>query len=193
MAGDQRGGRGENEKREARSECARIRPSSNACHAGQENGPFYICLLFPFILTFTAFSSRDFKASGEELDSIQATCNDLLQTHEQLRAIIPNEQVKRRLDGEATFIAQEWDEVYNREKSRLIKGHFEDLRASLERDIDELHKEWAEVNRLFSTLGYSADIHERYQVEFSHFLFLFFSTFLTLAFVSVVFVFDFLC
>ena len=104
------------------------------------------------------------QASDDELDSIQATCNDLLQTHEQLRIVIPNEQVKRRLEGEATFIAQEWGEVYSREKSRLVRGHFEDLRSALERNIEGLDKEWAEVNEAFSTQGYSAELHERYQV-----------------------------
>ena len=77
---------------------------------------------------------------------------------------MPNEQVKRRLEGEATFIAQEWGEVYSREKSRLIRSHFEDLRSSLKRNIDGLDKEWAEVNHQFSTQGYSGDLHERYQV-----------------------------
>lgn len=110
-------------------------------------------------------ASFAFQASDDELDGIQATCNDLLQTHEQLRAIVPNEQVKRRLEGEATFIAQEWSEVYNREKARLIRGHFEELRSSLERNIEALDKEWAEVNEQFSAQGYSADLHERYQVK----------------------------
>jgi len=55
--------------------------------------------------------------------------------------------------------------VYNREKARLIRGHFEDLRSSLERNIEALDKEWAEVNEQFSGQGYSADLHERYQVE----------------------------
>ena len=107
------------------------------------------------------------KASSDDLDSIQAACNDLLQTQEQLRAIIPNEQVKRRLEGEAAYIAQEWGEVYNREKSRLIRGQFDDLRASLKKNIEALDKEWAEVNHHFSTQGYSEDLHERYQVSIS--------------------------
>ena len=124
---------------------------------------------FPFVYIFSSskvISSTyfAFQASDDELDGIQATCNDLLQTHEQLRAIVPNEQVKRRLEGEAAFIAQEWSEVYNREKARLIRGHFEDLRSSLERNIEALDKEWAEVNEQFSGQGYSADLHERYQV-----------------------------
>ncbi|KAJ7337132.1 hypothetical protein OS493_009986 [Desmophyllum pertusum] len=95
-----------------------------------------------------------FQASDDELDDIQATCNDLLQTHEQLRVIVPNEKVKRRLESEATFNAQEWGEVYNREKTCLIKGHFEELRSSLARNIESLDKEWAEVNEQFSTQGY---------------------------------------
>ena len=116
-------------------------------------------------LKHVSFSSFVLQASDDELEDIQATCKDLLQTHEQLRAIVPNEQVKRRLEGEATFIAQEWGEVYNREKTRLIRGHFEELRSSLERNIEGLDKEWAEVNEQFSTQGYSADLHERYQVK----------------------------
>ena len=115
--------------------------------------------------THISSTSFAFQASDDELDGIQATCNDLLQTHEQLRAIVPNEQVKRRLEGEAAFIAQEWSEVYNREKARLIRGHFEDLRSSLEKNIEALDKEWAEVNEQFGGQGYSADLHERYQVE----------------------------
>ena len=79
---------------------------------------------------------------------------------------MPNEQVKRRLEGEAAFIAQEWGEVYHREKARLIRSHFEELRSSLERNIEGLDKEWAEVDEQFSAQGYSADLHERYQVEF---------------------------
>ena len=79
---------------------------------------------------------------------------------------MPNEQVKRRLEGEATFIAQEWGEMYSREKSRLIRGQFEDLRSSLERDIEGLDKEWTEVNHQFSTQGYSGGLHERYQVQY---------------------------
>lgn len=55
--------------------------------------------------------------------------------------------------------------MYNREKARLIRGHFEDLRSSLEKNIEALDKEWAEVNEQFSGQGYSADLHERYQVE----------------------------
>ena len=117
-----------------------------------------------YSLKVCTISFFPFKASDEELDSIQATCDDLLQTHEQLRAIMPNEQVKRRLEGEASFIAQEWGEVYSREKSRLIRGHFEDLRSTLERNIEGLDKESAEVNQQFSTQGYSAELHERYQV-----------------------------
>lgn len=54
--------------------------------------------------------------------------------------------------------------MYNREKARLIKGHFEELRSSLERNIEDLDKEWAEVNEQFSGQGYSADLHGRYQV-----------------------------
>ena len=54
--------------------------------------------------------------------------------------------------------------MYNREKARLIRGHFEELRSSLERNIEDLDKEWAEVNEQFSSQGYSADLHERYQV-----------------------------
>ena len=57
--------------------------------------------------------------------------------------------------------------MYNREKARLIKGHFEDLRSSLEGSIETLDKEWAEVNEQFSGQGYGGDLHERYQVEHS--------------------------
>ena len=72
--------------------------------------------------------------------------------------------MKRRLEGEATFIAQEWGEVYSREKTRLVRGDMDKLRSSLERNIEGLDKEWAEVNQQFSTQGYSAELHDRYQV-----------------------------
>lgn len=107
------------------------------------------------------------QASHDELEDAQATYEDLLKTHEQLRTIIPNEQVKRRLEGEASFITQEWGEVYNREKSRVVRGHVEELRSSLDRNIQALDKEWAEVNEQFSSQGYTADLHERYQVNIS--------------------------
>ena len=141
--------------------------SSTNLHFNPLFPPSFSCLplcLHPLIYHGVSSASFTFQASDDELDGIQATCNDLLQLHEQLRAIVPNEQVKRRLEGEATFIAQEWSEVYNREKARLIRGLFEGLRSSLERNIEALDKEWAEVNEQFSGQGYSADLHERYQV-----------------------------
>ena len=73
--------------------------------------------------------------------------------------------MKRRLEGEAIFIAREWSEVYSREKGRLMRGRVEDLRSALDRNIEALEKEWAEVNDQFSAQGYSAELHERYQVE----------------------------
>lgn len=88
-----------------------------------------------------------------------------MQTHEQLRAIFPNEQVKQRLEGEVIFIAQEWSEVYSREKERLVKSHVDELRSTLEMKVEGLDKEWAEVNEQFKAQGYSAEIHERYQVR----------------------------
>lgn len=104
------------------------------------------------------------QVSSDDLDSMQATYNDLLQTQEKLRAMIPNEQLKRRLEGESAVISQEWSEVFGREKSRLIRGQVNDLRSSLERRIEDLDKEWAEVNHQFSTQGYTEELHERYQV-----------------------------
>ena len=92
----------------------------------------------------------------------------MLQTHEQLRGIAPNDHVKRRLEDEAMDIAQEWSQIYNREKTRLVKGHFEDLCSSLEEDIKILHRDWAEVYELFSSQGYSAELLERYEVSFGH-------------------------
>ena len=71
------------------------------------------------------------------------------------------------MEGEASFITQEWGEVYNREKSRVVRGHVEELRSSLDRNIQALDKEWAEVNEQFSSQGYTADLHERYQVNIS--------------------------
>ena len=108
--------------------------------------------------------SLNTQASGDDLDSMQATYNDLLQTQEKLREVIPNEQLKRRLEGESSFISQEWGEVFGREKSRVILGQVNDLLASLERKIEDLDKEWAEVNRRFSTQGYNEELHDRYQV-----------------------------
>lgn len=55
--------------------------------------------------------------------------------------------------------------MYNREKSRVVRGHVEELRSSLDRNIQALDKEWAEVNEQFSSQGYTADLHERYQVN----------------------------
>ena len=57
--------------------------------------------------------------------------------------------------------------MYNREKSRVVRGHVEELRSSLDRNIQALDKEWAEVNEQFSSQGFSADLHERYQVNIS--------------------------
>ena len=57
--------------------------------------------------------------------------------------------------------------MYNREKSRVLRGHVEELRSSLDRNIQALDKEWAEVNEQFSSQGYTADLHERYQVNIS--------------------------
>lgn len=57
--------------------------------------------------------------------------------------------------------------MYNREKSRVVRGHVEELRSSLDRNIQALDKEWAEVNEKFSSQGYTADLHERYQVNIS--------------------------
>lgn len=57
--------------------------------------------------------------------------------------------------------------MYNREKSRMVRGHVEELRSSLDRNIQALDKEWAEVNEQFSSQGYTADLHERYQVNIS--------------------------
>lgn len=57
--------------------------------------------------------------------------------------------------------------MYNREKSRVVRGHVEELRSSLDRNIQALDKEWAEVNEQFSSQGYTADLHERYQVNVS--------------------------
>lgn len=57
--------------------------------------------------------------------------------------------------------------MYNREKSRVVRGHVEELRSSLDRNIQALEKEWAEVNEQFSSQGYTADLHERYQVNIS--------------------------
>lgn len=57
--------------------------------------------------------------------------------------------------------------MYNREKSRVVRGHVEELRSSLDRNIQALDKEWAEVNEQFSSQGYTADLHERYQVNIS--------------------------
>ena len=108
--------------------------------------------------------SLNTQASGDDLDSMQATYNDLLQTQEKLREVIPNEQLKRRLEGESAFTSQEWSEVFGREKSRVILGQVNDLLASLGRKIEDLDKEWAEVNRRFSTQGYNEELHDRYQV-----------------------------
>lgn len=58
--------------------------------------------------------------------------------------------------------------MYNREKSRVVRGHVEELRSSLDRNIQALDKEWAEVNEQFSSQGYTADLHERYQVNISY-------------------------
>ena len=55
--------------------------------------------------------------------------------------------------------------MYNREKERLVKSHVDELRSTLERNIEGLNKEWAEVNELFNAQGYSGEIHERYQVR----------------------------
>ena len=57
--------------------------------------------------------------------------------------------------------------MYNREKSRVVRGHVEELLSSLDRNIQALDKEWAEVNEQFSSQGYTADLHERYQVNIS--------------------------
>lgn len=57
--------------------------------------------------------------------------------------------------------------MYNREKLRVVRGHVEELRSSLDRNIQALDKEWAEVNEQFSSQGYTADLHERYQVNIS--------------------------
>lgn len=57
--------------------------------------------------------------------------------------------------------------MYNREKSRVVRGHVEELRSSLDRNIQALDNEWAEVNEQFSSQGYTADLHERYQVNIS--------------------------
>lgn len=57
--------------------------------------------------------------------------------------------------------------MYNREKSRVVRGHVEELRSSLDRNIQALDKEWADVNEQFSSQGYTADLHERYQVNIS--------------------------
>ena len=57
--------------------------------------------------------------------------------------------------------------MYNREKSRVVRGLVEELRSSLDRNIQALDKEWAEVNEQFSSQGYTADLHERYQVNIS--------------------------
>lgn len=57
--------------------------------------------------------------------------------------------------------------MYNREKSRVVRGYVEELRSSLDRNIQALDKEWAEVNEQFSSQGYTADLHERYQVNIS--------------------------
>lgn len=57
--------------------------------------------------------------------------------------------------------------MYNREKSRVVRGHVEELRSSVDRNIQALDKEWAEVNEQFSSQGYTADLHERYQVNIS--------------------------
>lgn len=57
--------------------------------------------------------------------------------------------------------------MYNREKSRVVRGHVEELRSSLDRNIQALDKEWAEVYEQFSSQGYTADLHERYQVNIS--------------------------
>lgn len=55
--------------------------------------------------------------------------------------------------------------MYNREKERLVKSHVDELRSTLERNIEGLNKEWAEVNERFNAQGYSGEIHERYQVR----------------------------
>lgn len=57
--------------------------------------------------------------------------------------------------------------MYNREKSRVVRGHVEELRSSLDRNIQALDKEWAEVNEQFSSQGYTAGLHGRYQVNIS--------------------------
>ena len=55
--------------------------------------------------------------------------------------------------------------MYNREKERLVKSHVDELRSTLERNIEGLNKEWTEVNERFNAQGYSREIHERYQVR----------------------------
>ena len=105
------------------------------------------------------------QASDDELDSIQVTCTDLLQTHERLQGLLPNEHVRRRLEGQAISTAQDWSEVYSREKLRLLRSHFDEWRSALEDEFGRLAHEMGEVVEELSEQGFSLELYQRYKVR----------------------------
>ena len=105
------------------------------------------------------------QASDDELDSIQVTCTDLLQTHERLQGLLPNEHVRRRLEDQAISTAQDWSEVYSREKLRLLRSHFDEWRSALEDEFGRLAHEMGEVVEELSEQGFSLELYQRYKVR----------------------------
>ena len=91
----------------------------------------------------------------------------MMETHEQLQNSFPNEQVKKRLRVSAEYIVQEWGEVYNREKLRLLRKHFVDIKSELESELFRLEKELTAMNSIRKIKGYSKELHQRCKVSYT--------------------------
>ena len=91
----------------------------------------------------------------------------MMETHELLQNSFPNEQVKKRLRVSAEYIVQEWGEVYNREKLRLLRKHFVDIKSELESELFRLEKELTAMNSILKSKGYSKELHQRCKVSYT--------------------------
>ena len=99
------------------------------------------------------------------MDDIQAACSDLLQTCELLQALLPNESIRRKLDNQAKSAVQDWGEVFEREKTRLLRKQFEEWRAGLEAELSRLVQDLGDVVKDLNEHGFCLALYQRYKVR----------------------------
>ena len=103
----------------------------------------------------------------QALEDNQELCNTLLETTTKLKTIIPNEQFKNRLGNKTQTLVEQWNELYHREKHKILGKDIQDEKDKIEDALKTISTELNSIEEQFSSDGYSKELYEKCKVIIS--------------------------